>query len=134
MGFRTGLFVSPHIACFRERMQVNGVLVDANEFVDVLREVFGACRELELSATEFEVAFLMAAVFFRRQSCDAVVLEVGLGGEHDATNVVRTSLSIICSVGKSGPLRRRCVLALHCSSRLTLQLSTTRGSWGLRWS
>lgn len=77
--------------------------MEANEFVDVLREVFGACRELELPATEFEVAFLMAAVFFRRQSCDAVVLEVGLGGEHDATNVVRTSLSIICSVGKSGP-------------------------------
>eukprot|EP01033_Poteriospumella_lacustris_P004141 gene4141-2950_t len=98
MGFRTGLFVSPHIACFRERMQVNGVLVDANEFVDVLREVFGACRELELPATEFEVAFLMAAVFFRRQSCEAVVLEVGLGGEHDATNAVRTSFSIICSV------------------------------------
>lgn len=100
MGMKTGLFVSPHIASFRERMQCNATLISETDFVSVLQTVFHACRTCKIPATEFELMFFMASVFFWRMKCDVVVLEVGLGGEVDATNVVATSLSIICSVCK----------------------------------
>ena len=99
-GVKTGLFVSPHLASFRERMQVDGVLISENDFMMYTKYLFNLCKEHSLTATEFELAFLMAALHYRNQNCGAVVLEVGLGGEHDATNVVSTALSILCSVCK----------------------------------
>lgn len=99
-GIKTGLFVSPHLASFRERMQVNSELLPEQSFVDNFQTISSICKEQNVDATEFELTFLMAALYFKQAQCDAVVLEVGLGGEYDATNVVNTALSIICSVCK----------------------------------
>eukprot|EP01032_Pedospumella_encystans_P014808 gene14808-16980_t len=97
-GVRTGLFVSPHLASFRERIQVNSELLPEESFVSNLQTLLGACAEHKIPATEFELTFLMAALHFKQTNCEAVVLEVGCGGEYDATNVFNTALSIICSV------------------------------------
>eukprot|EP00428_Durinskia_dybowskii_P079355 CAMPEP_0170450310 /NCGR_PEP_ID=MMETSP0117_2-20130122/51703_1 /TAXON_ID=400756 /ORGANISM="Durinskia baltica, Strain CSIRO CS-38" /LENGTH=547 /DNA_ID=CAMNT_0010711597 /DNA_START=123 /DNA_END=1763 /DNA_ORIENTATION=+ len=97
-GIRTGLFVSPHLASFRERIQVDSELLPEESFVRNLKTLLDLCTEHNIAATEFELTFLMAALHFQQSNCEAVVLEVGLGGEYDATNVVSTMLSIICSV------------------------------------
>jgi dihydrofolate synthase/folylpolyglutamate synthase len=95
-GLRTGLFVSPHISSFRERMQINGCLIPEDELVRLLQYIFKICIDHEIGVTLFEVTFALACLHFK--DCDVVVLEVGLGGLLDATNVVATNLSILCSV------------------------------------
>jgi dihydrofolate synthase / folylpolyglutamate synthase len=97
-GIRTGLFVSPHLASFRERAQVNAELIPEDDFIRHMATVCQLCVEHGIPATVFELAFLLACRHFEATGCEAVVLEVGLGGEADATNVVNTMLSVICSV------------------------------------
>jgi dihydrofolate synthase/folylpolyglutamate synthase len=85
-GLRTGLYTSPHLARFAERIRVDGVPIDDALLRETLDEVLS--REAELSF--FEAATLAAFLAFRRAKVDLVVLEVGLGGRLDATNVVAT--------------------------------------------
>jgi dihydrofolate synthase / folylpolyglutamate synthase len=75
---RTGLFVSPHIACFRERIQIDNDFISEDQFLHYYDAVYKLCVELRVPATEFEVAFLMACLHFRDSGCQAVVLEVEL--------------------------------------------------------
>lgn len=79
-------------------MQINNNLISEVEFCSLLKQIFRLCQQQQLQATEFEIAFLMACLHFKNNGCDAVVLEVGVGGIHDATNVVKTCVSVICSV------------------------------------
>eukprot|EP01038_Epipyxis_sp_PR26KG_P009145 gene9145-12334_t len=97
-GYKTGLFVSPHLASFRERIQINSLLISEDSFSSNMAQIWKLCILHSIPATEFELTFLLASLHFSQNKCDAVVLEVGLGGELDATNVVNTSLSIVCSV------------------------------------
>ena len=97
-GIRTGLFVSPHLASFRERMQVDGQLMPEDAFMLLLPTVLKLCGNHGIPATLFELTFILACLYYEHTNCQVVVLEVGLGGELDATNVVQTALSIICSV------------------------------------
>lgn len=97
-GYKTGLFVSPHISSFRERVQVNGMLVDEADVLCLIPKVLDICRCNEIPATFFEITFALACLHFESTACDAVVLEVGVGGEWDATNVVMSAISILCSV------------------------------------
>lgn len=97
-GYRTGLFVSPHLASFRERIQVDAQLIPEDSFVTHFAALRQLCADHSIPATEFELAFLLAALHFREARCQAVVLEVGLGGQFDATNVVDTAVGLICSV------------------------------------
>jgi len=97
-GLRTGLFVSPHLSSFRERVQVNNVLIPEADFLVHMPRVLQLCVEHNLPATLFELTFILACLHFEAQACQAVVLEVGLGGKVDATNVVSTCLAILCSV------------------------------------
>jgi dihydrofolate synthase/folylpolyglutamate synthase len=90
-GLRTGLFTSPYVTSFRERMQVNGAMI-AEEDVAALTE---RLRGIPVGATEFEFVTAMAFEWFARRRCDIVVLEVGLGGRFDATNLIPPPL---CSV------------------------------------
>ncbi len=85
-GHRTGLYTSPHLLRFAERIQVNGKPVDDVTLVHILDDVLR--REPDLSF--FEAATLTAMLVFREAKCDRVVLEVGLGGRLDATNVIAT--------------------------------------------
>jgi len=95
-----GLFISPHVSSFRERMQVNSGLVTEEEIEDRLPRVFAACEEESIPATFFEVTAAMAFLHFAESGCNVIVLETGLGGRLDATNIVKEpAVSVITSIG-----------------------------------
>lgn len=96
-GFRDGLFVSPHVASFRERIQIGGELISEDEVASALPWLFKLCAENDVPATFFELTTALA--FHHFKSADVVVLETGLGGRLDATNVVVPTLSVITSIG-----------------------------------
>jgi folylpolyglutamate synthase/dihydrofolate synthase len=99
-GMRVGLFVSPHIASFRERMQVNQELISEQEVEQFLPMIYDICERERIPATFFEVTTALAFQFFASRKVNAVVLETGLGGRLDATNVVRNpSICVITSIG-----------------------------------
>lgn len=99
-GFKVGLFVSPHVASFRERMQVNGDLISETEVEEYLPFIYKICEKERIPATFFEVTTALAFHFFSKRNVDVVVLETGLGGRLDATNVVmKPDLCVITSIG-----------------------------------
>ena len=98
-GYRTGLFTSPHLVDTRERFRVNGEIVSEETFLDAYRTVKDAAGKLaaegETYPTYFEFLFLMSLVIFRKAGVDVAVMETGLGGRLDATNVLRPLVSVI---------------------------------------
>lgn len=98
-GYRVGLFTSPHIACFRERIQVNGELIDENAVVIGVEEILSLAEALKCPLTFFETCSLLAFLYFKQQSVDVAVIEVGLGGRLDATTILHPILSIVTSIG-----------------------------------
>ncbi len=99
-GYRTGLYTSPYIYRFHERMQVNGKQITDDELVEVTQYVRPLADSLEDKPTEFELVCCIAFEFFKRQNCDIVVLEVGMGGEFDATNVIPVpEVAVITNIG-----------------------------------
>lgn len=97
-GLKTGLFVSPHISSFRERVQVNNELISEEDVVEMLPKICKLCVEHGIPATLFEVTFALACLKFDTSQCEVAVIEVGLGGKFDATNVISTTCSVLCSV------------------------------------
>jgi len=90
-GYKTGLFMSPYVYDFRERLQINGQLPDGQLIADVLETMLPALDEMKAEGrecTEFETLTALAFVLFAREECDFVVLEVGIGGKNDCTNVI----------------------------------------------
>jgi dihydrofolate synthase/folylpolyglutamate synthase len=79
-GFKTGLFVSPHISSYRERIQVNNQLIDESTMANILPELFALCDKHNIQASFFELTTILALVAFEKAACDGVVLEVGCGG------------------------------------------------------
>lgn len=103
-GYKVGLFTSPFILCFEERIRVNGENIRAEELARVVEAVRPAAEAVEADTgdhpTEFELMAAVAFEHFRAVGCDIVVLEVGLGGRLDATNVIDASeASVICRIG-----------------------------------
>jgi dihydrofolate synthase / folylpolyglutamate synthase len=96
-GFRTGLYTSPHLHTFRERIRVNGALMSKQEVVDLLAQSRQAI-EATPGITAFEVMTALAFLHFARQGVEWAVLEVGLGGRLDATNVVHPAVCAITSL------------------------------------
>jgi len=104
-GYRTGLFTSPHISVFEERMRVDGRPPDERRSADLLEDVAAAVLQLDVQGpamrpTYFEIATAMAWLYFRRERCDFVVLEVGLGGRLDSTNLCRPEVTVITNVSR----------------------------------
>ena len=89
-GFRTGLFTSPVIFDYREQFQVNCEMISEDDFARLAESVKQACAEMDDPPSEFEKVTALAFLYFAEQACDLVVLEVGLGGTDDATNVIAT--------------------------------------------
>ena len=87
-GYKTGLFTSPYIERFEERIRINGENIALDELREVTLVVREAAEAMDDHPTEFELMFAVAAMHFARQACEIVVLEVGLGGRLDATNVI----------------------------------------------
>jgi len=94
-GFRTGLFVSPYVDRFNERIQLNNEPIPDDDLAEIVSEIAPVVDSMENPATEFEVIAAAGFLYYARQKCDYVVLEVGLGGELDATNVIDTPLLAI---------------------------------------
>ena len=106
-GYRVGLFTSPHISKFEERMTVNGLQPSEIEIVELVNELLEPVGELDqesggggMSPTYFEITTAMAWQYFSRQQADVVVLEVGLGGRLDATNVCHPEVCVITSISR----------------------------------
>ncbi len=103
-GFKTGLFTSPHLCSVRERFIINGNPVSREKISDVYRLVKKACEKIgknrDFSPTYFEVMTAMAMVYFASEKADYVVLETGLGGRLDATNIFPDVLCIITTIAK----------------------------------
>lgn len=87
-GYRTGLFTSPHLYHFHERMLVDGHPIADDVLGELAEWVLELAEEMEDHPTEFELMTAVGMEFFLRQGCDIVVLEVGLGGRLDSTNVI----------------------------------------------
>ena len=99
-GYRSGLYTSPFITCFNERMQVNGEMISDDELAEITEQVKPHAEAMADHPTEFELVTAIAMVYFARHACDIVVLEVGLGGELDSTNVIDTpEAAVICNIG-----------------------------------
>lgn len=99
-GYRTGLYTSPYITCFNERMQVDGQMIPDAELAEITEYVKPHAEAIADHPTEFELVTAIAMEYFARQACDIVVLEVGMGGELDSTNVIRTpEVSVITNIG-----------------------------------
>ncbi|MDR0420996.1 MAG: bifunctional folylpolyglutamate synthase/dihydrofolate synthase [Prevotellaceae bacterium] len=96
-GYKVGLYTSPHLTDFRERIKINGKEISENEvihFVEKYKSVFD-----ELHPSFFEMTVALAFDYFARQQIDIAVIEVGLGGRLDSTNIISPLLSVITNAG-----------------------------------
>ena len=99
-GYRVGLYTSPYIYRFNERMQINGKPISDIELTEITAWVKPLAQSMEESPTEFELVSCIAFEYFKRNRCDIVVLEVGMGGALDSTNVIRApEVAVITNIG-----------------------------------
>ena len=103
-GQKTGLFVSPYIYEFNERIQLNGKNISNNDLIKTANKIETAIEILkkddpDFSLVTFEYEVALAFQFFAQENCDYAVIEVGIGGEHDKTNVIIPEVSVITTIG-----------------------------------
>ncbi|HLO81640.1 MAG TPA: folylpolyglutamate synthase/dihydrofolate synthase family protein [Chitinophagaceae bacterium] len=96
-GYRTGLYTSPHLHDFRERIRINGVMVPES-FVTQFTEKTAPWYD-EIEPSFFEITVAMAFDYFAREHVDIAVIETGLGGRLDSTNIINPELSVITNIG-----------------------------------
>lgn len=157
-GYRTGLFTSPHLVDFRERFRVDGALIEKDDFCRLSERVFAAQDALERegfeATNEFETITALAFCYFAEKKCDYVLLEAGLGGRCDATNIIEkpaaiciTSISfdhtaqlgdsIVQIAGeKAGIIKPGCMVVTPCTQApdalRTIRFACVRRGAGLR--
>ena len=95
-GYKTGLYTSPHLKDFRERIRVNGEFIAESAVVDFVQRVAPLAEKIDPSF--FEMTVVMAFDYFARQQVDIAIVEVGLGGRLDSTNIITPELSIITNI------------------------------------
>jgi dihydrofolate synthase/folylpolyglutamate synthase len=96
--YKTGLFTSPHISDFRERIRVNGEMIPEAEVIRFCNTIRDNQELSALQPSFFEITFAMAIQYFQIEKCDICVIETGLGGRLDATNIITPELSIITNI------------------------------------
>ena len=96
-GYKTGLYTSPHLKDFRERIKVNGQMVEEDFVIQFTEQIKPLIEEIEPSF--FEITVAMAFSWFAKQTVDIAIIEVGLGGRLDSTNIITPELSIITNIG-----------------------------------
>ena len=103
-GYRVGLFTSPHLIEYNERIQINRKPINQKDFEELSLDMQKVCREISKEKERpifFEVITAMAFTHFAKEKVDLVILETGIGGRYDATNIIKNPLlSIITSIGK----------------------------------
>lgn len=99
-GYKTGVYISPHLVSYCERMVIDGVQITEEELFRLADYVRSHTDQMQDKPTEFELLTGMALCYFASQNCDIVLLEVGLGGRLDATNIIPSpELAVIMNIG-----------------------------------
>ena len=98
-GYKVGLFTSPHIIKYTERIKICGEDIPESAFADLIFEISSLSKKHDIYLTEFEMLTVLAFKWFSRSGCDICVVETGLGGRLDATNICRSELSVITRIG-----------------------------------
>ncbi|HZJ74689.1 MAG TPA: Mur ligase family protein, partial [Perlabentimonas sp.] len=96
-GYKVGLYTSPHLVDFRERIKINGIPIDKDtviDFVEKNKSIFATMKP-----SFFEMTVALAFKYFAEQEVDIAVVEVGLGGRLDSTNIISPELSVITNIG-----------------------------------
>src|SRR4026208_2088903 len=96
-GYKTGLYTSPHLQDFRERIRVNGEMVTEEFIVEFTTNIIPLIEEIDPSF--FEITVAMAFEYFARQQVDIAIIETGLGGRLNSTNIIIPELSVITNIG-----------------------------------
>ena len=96
-GYKTGLYTSPHLKDFRERIKVNGALIDQEYVTSFVERIIPMLDTIEPSF--FEITVAMAFDYFVREKVDIAIIETGLGGKFDSTNIITPELSVITNIG-----------------------------------
>jgi dihydrofolate synthase/folylpolyglutamate synthase len=96
-GYKTGLYTSPHLKDFRERIRINGEFIAEDFVVDFIEKISPMSEKLDPSF--FEISVAMAFEYFAEQQVDIAIIEVGLGGRLDSTNIITPELSVITNIG-----------------------------------
>ena len=95
-GYKVGLYTSPHLIRFNERIRVNGVPISDDRIVDFMAQYESAIKEIK--STFFEATTAMAFDYFKKENVDVAVIETGLGGRLDSTNVLKPNITVISSI------------------------------------
>ena len=143
-GYKVGLFISPFIEVFNERMQINNQNISDDELAEIVEYIKPFADEMQDLPTEFELNTAIALVYFSRHNCDIVVFEVGMGGEFDATNIIKSpEVAVITSIGldhveylgdtvekiaatKSGIIKPGCEVVLYKQSQNIINIINKR--------
>ncbi|HLZ87223.1 MAG TPA: folylpolyglutamate synthase/dihydrofolate synthase family protein [Puia sp.] len=96
-GYKTGLYTSPHLKDFRERIRINGEMIKETAVVDFIQRIRPISEQLDPSF--FEISVVMAFDYFAQEQVDIAIVEVGLGGRLDSTNIITPELSVITNIG-----------------------------------
>ena len=96
-GYKTGLYTSPHLKDFRERIKINGQLISKKDTLDFILKNKNQYEKIEMSFFEYTVA--MAFDYFANENVDIAIIETGLGGRLDSTNIISPEISIITNIG-----------------------------------
>ena len=97
-GYRTGLFTSPHLVTFRERIRVDGAMIQQAQVAAGLTTIREMMRDWDPHPTFFEIATALAFHHFKEEECEIIVLETGMGGRLDATNAITPAVSVITPI------------------------------------
>jgi dihydrofolate synthase/folylpolyglutamate synthase len=97
-GLKTGLYTSPHLKDFRERIRVNGEMISKDFVMQFVKDFREKRNTINLEPSFFELTVMMAFEYFAREKVDVAVIEVGLGGRLDSTNVITPELSVITNI------------------------------------
>ena len=95
-GYKVGLYTSPHLKDFRERIKINGAMISENEVIDFVKEYKNEFEKIQLSFFEWTVG--LAFHYFANQKVDIAIIETGLGGRLDSTNIVTPEVAVITNI------------------------------------
>ena len=99
-GYKVGLYTSPHLLDFRERIQTNRRMIEKQQTFDLITRIKSAVEKIKIPITFFEFGTVLAFLYFNEQNTDINIIEVGLGGRLDATNLCQAEISIITSISR----------------------------------
>ena len=94
-GYKTGLYTSPHIYEYTERIKISGIEISKEDFAEYFEKIYQKTQELNTHLTEFEILTVIMFLYFADNNVDIVILETGMGGRFDATNVIKENM---CSI------------------------------------